>query len=210
MRNQSKIPESAIRRLSLYFHHLADLKELGVETISSREIASVYGLEPFQVRKDLSYFGAFGRRGRGYSVARLMEKLGSILGLDRSWNMCLVGAGNIGLAMYRYQDFTQRGFNIVAVFDSDVKKIGTSLKPGMNVQSMDEIEKTVARMGIQIGIIAVPPQAAQAAADRLTTAGVKAIMFFPSSQVAVPKGVALRRVNLGLDLEFLSYSLTNN
>ena len=181
-----------------------------METISSREIASVYGLEPFQVRKDLSYFGAFGRRGRGYSVSRLMEKLGSILGLDRSWNMCLIGAGNIGLAMYRYQDFKQRGFNIVAVFDSDSKKIGNTLKSGMIIQTMDEIEKTVEKLNIQIGIIAVPPQAAQAAADRLTNAGVKAILFFPSSQVTIPKGTALRRVNLGLDLEFLSYSLTNN
>lgn len=194
----------------MYFHHLADLKKLGVETISSREIASVYGLEPFQVRKDLSYFGAFGRRGRGYGVVRLMEKLGSILGLDRSWNMCLVGAGNIGLAMYRYQDFRQQGFNIVAVFDSDAKKIGTVLKPGMTIQPMEEIEKAIARFNIQIGIIAVPPQAAQAAADRLTNAGVRAILFFPSSQVIVPKGTALRRVNLESDLEFLSYSLTNN
>lgn len=210
MKKQSKIPESAIRRLSLYFHHLATLKELGVETISSREIATVYGLEPFQVRKDLSYFGAFGRRGRGYSVSRLMEKLGAILGLDRSWNMCLVGAGNIGLAMYRYQEFKQRGFNIVAVFDSDPKKAGQALKPGMIIQPMDDIEQTVSQKKIQIGIIAVPPQAAQAAVDRLINAGIKAILFFPSSQVSVPKGTALRRVNLGLDLEFLSYALTNN
>ena len=210
MKDKIKIPESAIRRLSLYFHHLASLKELGVVTISSREIASVYGLEPFQVRKDLSYFGAFGRRGRGYSVSRLMEKLGAILGLDRSWNICLVGAGNIGLAMYRYQDFKQRGFNIVAVFDSDPKKAGQALKPGMVIQSMDQIEQTVSQKKIQIGIIAVPPQAAQAAVDRLINAGIKAILFFPSSQVSVPKGTALRRVNLGLDLEFLSYALTNN
>ncbi|MBU1355462.1 MAG: redox-sensing transcriptional repressor Rex, partial [Candidatus Edwardsbacteria bacterium] len=209
-KDKIKIPESAIRRLSLYFHHLASLKELGVVTISSKEIASVYGLEPFQIRKDLSYFGAFGRRGRGYSVNRLLEKLGSILGLDRSWNMCLVGAGNIGLAMYRYQDFKQRGFNIVAVFDSDPKKAGQTLKPGMTIQLMDQIEQTVSRQKIQIGIIAVPPQAAQAAVDRLASAGVKAILFFPSSQVSVPKGTALRRVNLGLDLEFLSYALTNN
>jgi redox-sensing transcriptional repressor len=210
MKPQSKIPESAIRRLSLYFHHLTSLKELGVVTISSKEIAAVYGLEPFQVRKDLSYFGAFGRRGRGYSVSRLMDKLGSILGLDRSWNMCLVGAGNIGLAMYRYQDFKQRGFNIVAVFDSDPKKVGHALKPGMVIQSMDEIEQTVSRQKIQVGIIAVPPLAAQAAVDKLTSVGVKAILFFPSSQISIPKGTALRRVNLGLDLEFLSYALTNN
>lgn len=209
MKTQSKIPESAIRRLSMYFHHLASLKELGVVTISSREIASVYGLEPFQVRKDLSYFGAFGRRGRGYNVSQLMDKLGAILGLDRSWNMCLVGAGNIGLAMYRYQEFKQRGFNIVAVFDSDPKKIGSILRPGMTIQPLEEINKTVSQLKIQIGIIAVPPQAAQAAVDKLTVAGVKAILFFPSSQTAVPKGIALRRVNLGLDLEFLSYSLTN-
>lgn len=210
MKTQIKIPESAIRRLSMYFHHLASLKDLGVVTISSKEIASVYGLEPFQVRKDLSYFGAFGHRGRGYKVSILMDKLGFILGLDRKWNMCLVGAGNIGLAMYRYQEFKQRGFNIVAVFDTDSKKIGAALKPEMVIQPMDEIEKTVARLGIQIGIIAVPPQAAQAAVDKLTMAGVKAILFFPSSQVSVPKGTALRKVNLGQDLEFLSYSLTNN
>ncbi|HAD82430.1 MAG: redox-sensing transcriptional repressor Rex [Candidatus Edwardsbacteria bacterium RIFOXYD12_FULL_50_11] len=210
MKDKIKIPESAIRRLSLYFHHLASLKELGVETISSREIATVYGLAPFQVRKDLSYFGAFGRRGRGYNVAKLMDKLGAILGLDRSWNICLVGAGNIGLAMYRYQDFKQRGFNIVAVFDSDPKKAGQTLKPGMAIQSMDQIEQTVNQKMIQIGIIAVPPQAAQAAVDKLAAAGVKAILFFPSSQILIPKGIALRRVNLGLDLEFLSYALTNN
>ena len=210
MPRSGRIPESAIRRLSLYYHHLESLRRLGVETISSREIASVYSLEPFQVRKDFSYFGAFGRRGRGYRVARLMEKLGGILGLNRNWNMCLVGAGNIGLAMYRYQDFTQRGFNIRAVFDSDPGKVGRVLAPGLAIQPMQEIAPTVARRRIKIGIVAVPAQAAQLAVEKLTLAGIRAILFFPSSQVAVPEGVALRRVNLVSDLEFLSYFLTNS
>lgn len=184
-----------------------------METISSREIATVYGLAPFQVRKDLSYFGAFGRRGRGYSVIRLKEKIGKILGLDKVWDkvwaMALVGAGNIGMAVFRYQEPRSQGFKIAAVFDSDPKKIGKKLESGVVIKALDQIPSEVQKLGIKLGALAVPLKAAQAAVDSLAAAGVKAILCFPSGQINVPKDVAVKRVNLGVDLETLSYFLAN-
>ncbi|MCU0607649.1 MAG: redox-sensing transcriptional repressor Rex [Candidatus Edwardsbacteria bacterium] len=208
-KQRAKIPEPAIRRLSFYRRHLADLAALGVATISSREIAQVYGLEPFQVRKDLSYFGSFGRRGRGYPVRTLLRRLERILGLDRRWRIALVGAGNIGMALFRYAEYRRQGFEIAAVFDADPRKIGTRLEHGVTVQPMERIGAAVAELGIRIGIVAVPPGAAQQAAEALAAAGIKAILSFPGGQVLVPKDVALRRVNLEADLEALSYFLAN-
>jgi redox-sensing transcriptional repressor len=206
---QTKIPESAIRRLSFYHRHLVSLRSLGVETISSREIAQVYGLEPFQVRKDLSYFGSFGRRGRGYSVRQLQQRLEHILGLDIKRRIALVGAGNIGLAIFRYGEYRRQGFEIVAVFDADPKKTGARLEYGISVQPIEQIGQTVADRDISIAIVAVPPDAAQNVVDRLTAAGIRAILSFPSGQVLVPKDVALRRVSLEGDLQALSYFLAN-
>lgn len=208
-KKQIKIPESAIRRLTFYHRHLVNLKALGVETISSREIAQVYGLEPFQVRKDLSYFGSFGRRGRGYSVSRLQQRLEHILGLDNRWRIALVGAGNIGMAIFRYNEYRRQGFEIAAVFDADLRKTGKKLDFGITVQPIERIGAAVEEAGIQIGIVAVPPEAAQNVVDALVAAGVKAILSFPSGQVLVPRDVALRRVNLEADLEALSYFLAN-
>jgi redox-sensing transcriptional repressor len=209
MKSKIKIPDSAIRRLSLYHRHLASLQSLGVETISSREIATVYGLAPFQVRKDLSYFGTFGHRGRGYSVIKLREKIGKILGLDRAWPMALVGAGNIGMAVFRYQELRSQGFKIAAVFDSDPRKTGKKLESGVVIKPLDQIPSEVQKLGIELGVLAVPSEAAQAAADSLIAAGVKAILCFPSGQINVPRDVAVKRVNLGVDLETLSYFLAN-
>jgi redox-sensing transcriptional repressor len=204
-----KIPESAIRRLSFYHRHLRTLRALGVATISSREIATVYGLEPFQVRKDLSYFGSFGRRGRGYSVNQLQQRLEHILGLDHQWRIALVGAGNIGMAIFRYEEYRRQGFEIVAVFDADPAKIGARLEYGITVQPIEQIGAAVAQHGIRIGIVAVPPDAAQNSADRLVAAGIRAILSFPGGQLLVPKDVALRRVSLESDLEALSYFLAS-
>lgn len=206
---RAKIPESAIRRLSFYHRHLRDLQALGVATISSREIARVYGLEPFQVRKDLSYFGSFGRRGRGYAVSRLRQRLGLILGLDSEWRMALVGAGNIGMAIFRYQEYRRLGFRIAAVFDADPVKVGRELEHGITVEPMERIGPAVGEQDIRIGIVAVPPEAAQNAVDALTAAGITAILSFPGGQVLVPKDVALRRVSLEADLAALSYFLAN-
>jgi redox-sensing transcriptional repressor len=209
MKDNNKIPESSIRRLSLYHKHLTILQSLGVQTISSKEIATVYGLAPFQVRKDLSYFGAFGRRGRGYPVTKLREKIGKILGLDREWKMALVGAGNIGMAMFRYHELSNQGFKIAAVFDSDPQKAGRKLGGGITIRPTESIAEEVRTQGIEIGILAVPSAAAQAAADALVAAGVKGILCFPSGQIHVPRDVFIKRVNIGVDLETLSYFLAN-
>jgi redox-sensing transcriptional repressor len=208
-KKQVKIPESAIRRLSFYHRHLANLTALGVVTISSREIAQVYGLEPFQVRKDLSYFGSFGRRGRGYPVKQLQQRLEHILGLDNRWRIALVGAGNIGMAIFRYSEYRRQGFEIVAAFDADPRKIGTKLDFGVTIEPIERIGAAVEELGIRIGIVAVPPEAAQNVVDALVAAGVKAILSFPGGQVLVPRDVTLRRVSLEADLEALSYFLAN-
>ncbi|HTY09315.1 MAG TPA: redox-sensing transcriptional repressor Rex, partial [Candidatus Edwardsbacteria bacterium] len=150
-----KIPDSVIRRLTYYHRHLCDLRALGVETISSREIAAAYGLEPFQVRKDLSYFGSFGRRGRGYPVRKLQQRVEHILGLDHKWRLALVGAGNIGMAVFRYGEYRRQGFEIVAVFDADPRKIGRKLEYGITVQPIERIGQAIAEDRIDIGIVAV-------------------------------------------------------
>jgi len=208
-KKQVKIPDSVIRRLTFYHRHLRSLRSLGVETISSREIAAAYGLEPFQVRKDLSYFGSFGRRGRGYSVRKLQQRLEHILGLDNKWRMALVGAGNIGMAVFRYGEYRRQGFEIVAVFDADPSKIGRKLEYGITVQPIERIATAVAESQIDIAIVAVPPEAAQHVVDLLAAAGIRAILSFPGGQMLVPKDVALRRVSLEADLQALSYFLAN-
>jgi redox-sensing transcriptional repressor len=206
---QGKIPDPAIRRLSLYHSYLASLMGLGVATISSREIAAIHGLTPFQVRKDLSYLGSFGRRGRGYSVPRLKKQLSKTLGLNRTWKMVLIGAGNVGLALLRYSEFRKQGFEIAAVFDADPRKIGQQVDHDMTIRSLDELAAAVKALQVRIGIVAVPPDTAQRAVDQLIRSGIKAILCFPRGQYQAPEDVCLRQVNLEQDLEFLSYNLAN-
>ena len=201
-----RISESTVGRLSLYLRILREYA--GGRTISSEELAGAAGTSAAQVRKDLSLFGTFGKRGLGYSVPELMAELRTILGLGREWNVALVGAGRIGQALFGYQDFRTQGFYIRAVFDSDPAKVGQRWN-GTEVRSDAELETVLAEESIDIVIVAVPGPAAQAVVDRVVAAGVRAILNFAPTRIEVPRGVALKNVNMAVELEGLSYALAS-
>jgi len=161
-----KIPEATIIRLSVYSRHLTEVDRKGIVTISSGDIAEGVGVSPAQVRKDLAYFGEFGTRGVGYNVKDLHRHILKILGLSQDWSVCLVGMGNLGLALTTYKGFRERGFVITSIFDSDPQKIGTVVN-GVEVLSVDKLEEVAKANKTQIGIICVPSGAAQDIADKL-------------------------------------------
>lgn len=202
-----KVSEPTVARLSLYLRLLMELSEAGVETVSSEELASRSGTTAAQVRKDLSLFGTFGKRGLGYAVPELETRLRSILGLERRWGVVLVGAGKIGAALFGYENFRRQGFYIEAVLDTDPAKVGQRWN-GLRVQPDEELERVVAERGIQIAVVAVPARAAQAVADRLVGAGVRGILNFAPTQLEVPAGVVVKSVDMALEMEGLSYALT--
>jgi len=208
MSDKRKIAEAAIARLSTYNQVLNELDREEVEIISSDELGEKAGYSAAQIRKDLSYFGEFGKAGRGYYVKDLKETISQILGIDRTWNVALVGAGNLGSALLAYSGFRERGFKIVAVFDDDLRKIGKKWE-NVILQDISEMPEKIKEHNVQIGIIAVPAGAAQQVADMLVFGGIRAILNFAPARIVVPKGVELRTANLSRELECLSYFLTN-
>ena len=170
-----------VRRLSVYFRCLAQLEEDGVKTISSQELAARFHLNSAQVRKDLAYFGEFGIRGIGYDTTNLRAEIQRILGLDREWRVVLVGFGNLGSALFHYRGFARQGFRIAAIVDDDPAKVGRAVN-GLAIQALAELPRVVKSQAIQIGVVAVPAEAAQGVADRLVAAGVRAILNFAPSR----------------------------
>jgi len=203
-----KIADSTVRRLSLYLRYLEEFETEGQATVSSDALATRGGTTSAQVRKDLSFFGSFGKRGLGYPVAELSDRLRRILGLDRRYRVVVIGAGKIGSALVQYRGFRQRGFDIVALFDSDSSKIGRAYD-GLTVRSVAELEQALAADLPDIGIIVVPGDQAQAVADQLVKGGVKAVLNFAPAPLHVPDAVALKNVNLALELEALSFALAS-
>jgi redox-sensing transcriptional repressor len=203
-----KIAESTVRRLSLYLRFLEEFEEQGMETVSSEALAARGGTTSAQVRKDLSFFGSFGKRGLGYSVAELVRRLREILGLGRTYRVAMIGAGKIGSALVQYRGFRQRGFEIVAIFDADATKVGRNWN-GLSVRDVKELEGELRRQPVDIAVIVTPADAAQAVADKVVSLGVKAILNFAPIQLIVPDDVVVKTVNLALELETLSYALTN-
>ena len=195
-----------IRRLSIYSRCLAQLEEDGVKTVSSQEFAERFHLNSAQVRKDLAYFGEFGIRGIGYYVANLRAELSKILGLDREWRLALVGFGNLGSALFRYRGFARGGFRVAAIVDDDPAKAGRVVD-GLPILPVSELAPAVRQSGIQVGVIAVPADAAQLVADRLVAAGVRAILNFAPVRLTVPRDVRLQNVDLSIELENLSFHL---
>jgi redox-sensing transcriptional repressor len=195
-----------IRRLSIYSRCLAQLEEDGVKTVSSQELAERFHLNSAQVRKDLAYFGEFGIRGIGYYVANLRAELSKILGLDREWRLALVGFGNLGSALFRYRGFARGGFRVAAIVDDDPAKAGRVVD-GLQILPVSELPRAVRQSGIQVGVIAVPADAAQLVADRLVAAGVRAILNFAPARLTVPRDVRLQNVDLSIELENLSFHL---
>ena len=203
-----KISESTVRRLALYLRYLEQSEGQGLATISSQELAKRGGTTSAQVRKDLSFFGSFGKRGLGYSVAELGTKIRDILGLQRNYRVVLVGAGKIGGALVAYQGFRQRGFNVAAIYDRDPKKIGARWN-GLVVRDIRHLEADLKKEPTDIAIVSTPAEAAQDVVDRLVKMGVKAILNFAPVQLNVPGDVTLKSVNMALELETLSYALAN-
>ncbi len=204
----AKISESTVRRLSIYLRLLQDADGVGQETISSDELAERSGTTSAQVRKDLSVFGSFGKRGLGYSVTELLREVREILGLNRSWRVALVGAGKIGSALISYRNFQLRGFEIEAVFDSDPTKAGKRWGSQLILED-GEMERVLRERAIEIVVIAVPAAAAQSVVDRVVSSGVTAILNFAPVRLRVPPTVALRNVDMVVEMESLAFALSS-
>lgn len=203
----ARISESTVRRLSHYYRVLEEVQAEGKRMISSHRLAEREGITSAQVRKDLSYFGSFGRRGLGYNVDHLRDQIRAILGLERRWRVALVGAGNIGSALLAYRGFQKQGFDIVAVFDRDAARIGQRLGPHV-VQDITRLSAAATGESFDIGVVATPIQAAQEVADALVAAGVRGILNFAPRKLFVPDHVALRTVDMAMEFESLSFALT--
>lgn len=185
---------------------MEELESEGHRTISSQGLAHQSGVTSAQVRKDLSYFGNFGKRGLGYGVPRLRKEIRLILGLNRRWRVALVGAGNIGSALFSYKEFRRQGFDIVGVFDVSADRVGQAWRD-LAVRHLDDLKSETERLGMEIGVIAVPARAAQSVADRLVAAGMRGILNFAHRRIQVPPAVALRAVNLSIELESLAFAI---
>ena len=209
MHSPSKhIAESTVRRLSLYLRFLEEFEARGQTTVSSGELARSGGTTSAQVRKDLSFFGSFGKRGLGYGVKDLIASIREILGLEHPWPVIIVGAGKIGAALAQYRGFSLRGFHVVGVYDSDPSKVGMALD-GLTVRPDRELEADIAKHKPRIAVLAVPGDAAQPIVDRVVAAGMHAILSFAPAPLHAPPGVTIRAVNMATELEILAYSLTH-
>lgn len=204
-----KIPEATVSRLSVYSRFLEEVEKRGITSISSGEIAEGIGGTPAQVRKDLAYFGEFGTRGVGYNVHSLNEQMVKILGLGKIWKVVLVGAGNLGSALSQYKGFRERGFDIVAVFDNDLKKVGLMLN-SIPIYPTSQMAKFVDDNEVRIAIIAVPSQYAQDVADILADTKVQGILNFAPIVLTVPEEIETRNVDLAVNLEVLSFNIESN
>jgi redox-sensing transcriptional repressor len=198
------LPEATIARLPEYLRALHHLGEAGSDTVSSEGLAAAAGVNSAKLRKDLSHLGSYGTRGVGYDVALLIEQIEYILGLDQRRAVCLVGVGNLGHALAGYDGFASRGFRIVALFDADPAKIGEIIG-GMRVRHIDELSRVAVEESLAIGVIATPANAAQAVADELVAAGVTSILNFAPCVLSVPANVDVRKVDLAIELQILSF-----
>ena len=208
MQENSSISKATVDRLPRYYRCLRLLADEGVEITSSEEIGRRTSVNPEQIRKDLAFFGQFGKKGVGYYVAELKENIGGILGLDQRFNIAIVGMGHLGVALANYQGITRLGFRIAALFDVNPVVIGTRLGE-RRVEDIAYLPEIVAERGVQIGVIAVPAAHAQEVADRLVGAGIRGIWNFAPVKLAVPENIPLISEDLSVGLSSLSYSLTH-
>jgi redox-sensing transcriptional repressor len=203
------IPRATIQRLAVYVQVLEDLNKTGTKVISSEGLASACGVNPSQIRKDLAYFGEFGVRGVGYFVADLLTAIKQSLGIDRTWNVALVGVGNLGRALLRHQVLRHRGFVIMAAFDCDPFKIGEEVA-GLEVFCTRRLQEKVDEYGLELGFITTPPERAQRAANFLVEAGIKGIVNFAPARIKVPENIAVEYVDFIHNLFSVAFSTTLN
>ncbi|MDA0988035.1 MAG: redox-sensing transcriptional repressor Rex [Chloroflexi bacterium] len=203
------VPEVVVLRLPQYVRALGELFRQKVVVVSSQQLGIQLQMTPAQIRKDLSYFGRFGKQGRGYPVGYLLGELRQVLGLERKWNSCLVGVGRLGRAIINYPGFTPEGFNVVAAFDTAPSEIGETIG-SLVVQPIVELERTIKEQDIRIGIVAVPATKAQEVIDQLVRCGVKAILNYAPTGPQVPEGVRVRNVDPILALQSMTYYLKSD
>jgi len=206
MKDTEIIPDIVIRRLPIYARSLAYLASEGVTTVSSSELGSRIGVTAAQIRRDLSYFGEFGKQGKGYNVQFLLNQIRDILHLEQQWGVALVGLGHLGQAIVHYGGFKDKGFEIVALFDSDPAIVGKELD-GRKVYNYTEIPTVVKEMGLEVAIVAVPATSAQEVVDLLVQAEVKAILNYAPITVQVPADVRTRHIDPVGALQSMTYYL---
>ncbi|HMS12910.1 MAG TPA: redox-sensing transcriptional repressor Rex [Microthrixaceae bacterium] len=198
------IPEATVARLPIYLRSLQEFAADENATISSGRLAELAGVNAAKVRKDLSYFGSYGTRGVGYDVRQLVVEIRRELGLTHDWPTAIVGMGNLGRALANYAGFSERGFSIAALLDTSDDKVGTVMG-GTKVSHLDDLERLVERHSISIGIIATPAIAAQDVAERMVGAGIESILNFAPTVISVPEGILVRKVDLAVELQILSF-----
>lgn len=202
-----QVPEVVVLRLPLYVRALSQLADDNVAVVSSQQLGGRLQMTPAQIRKDLSYFGRFGKQGRGYKVEFLLRELGQILGLDRRWNSCLVGVGRLGRAIINYPGFAPEGFNILAAFDSDTSQLNTLIGENLVVQPMENLESEIRRNEIVIAIVAVPAIQTQPVIDQLVKSEIKGILNYAPVAPQVPMSVVIRNIDPVLSLQSMTYYL---
>jgi len=199
-----EIPEVVINRLPVYARALSELAARGETVVSSQALGELLDVTPAQIRKDLSYFGRFGKQGRGYNVHSLLSKLREILGIDRQWRLILVGVGRLGQAIAEYGGFGPQGFEIVAAFDANPSVVGREVG-GVKVQEIADLERWLRNNRVDIGIVAVPAQDAQGVVDRLVAGGVRAILNYAPITAHVPQDVTIRHIDPVLAMQSMTF-----
>lgn len=206
--SDATVPKVVVSRISLYLRELQRLEAAGQHTISSGQLGTLLGFSDAQVRKDLGFFGQFGYPGVGYRCDELIRAMRDILGTNQGWSVAMVGAGNLGQALLGYRGFGRQNFSIAAAFDADPAKVGQTIQ-GIHIQHIDELAATVRDKGIRLGMIVVPAERAQEAADSLVQAGVEGIVNFAPVTLVLPAHVQNVGVDLAIELEQLSFAVTN-
>ncbi|HMO96469.1 MAG TPA: redox-sensing transcriptional repressor Rex [Tepidiformaceae bacterium] len=199
-----EIPEVVINRLPVYARALTDLAARGESVVSSQALGELLDVTPAQIRKDLSYFGRFGKQGRGYNVASLLAKLQEILGIDRQWRLLLVGVGRLGQAIAEYGGFGPQGFHVTAAFDANPAVIGGSVG-GVHIRDIEELDSYLSANRIDIGIVAVPAHEAQQVVNKLVNAGIRAILNYAPITAHVPRDVAIRHIDPVLAMQSMTF-----
>jgi redox-sensing transcriptional repressor len=204
--NDSSVPDIVVGRLPLYLRAIQSMRQEGQQVTSSQDLGKVLGISAAQIRKDLSQFGEFGKQGTGYNIEYLCEQLQKILKVDKVWDVAVIGAGDIGSALARYQGFTNRGFQVTLVFDSNPQKIGQQESTHI-IQESAKMVGSIKEAGVKIAMIAVPADQAQKVADQLIEAGVKAILNYAPTSISVPKDTCLQYIDPATHLQHMTYYL---
>jgi len=204
--NPDDVPKAVISRLSLYLRELQRWIRTGEETISSTQLGQTLGVSDSQVRKDLAYFGQFGYPGRGYRCEELISRIRRILGTDQVWPVAVIGLGNLGRALLGYRGFAQQGFQIVAGFDNDPKKVDRSIE-NVSIHPMEDLPRLTRERSIRLAILAVPAPAAQQVAEQIVEAGMEGVLNFAPVALSLPPHVNVVSVDLAVELEQLSFAV---